>query len=271
MATLTADFETITPQSAKKLLDKNTMNRPISTDNLNVLIAEMTRKNFRVTGESIKVAQDGTLLDGQHRLQAIAKSGITVKMLVVRGLETDAFKYIDTGRKRLASDVLAIEGIKNPTKMAAMAKFIVNFKRGKHFASADYKNRRAAFLTNADIAAFVEKNHESMLDSYPYGFNKHNKLVSPATLSALHFILKDINDAQADDFCHKLSVGIGIQNEEPIYVLRQFLLQDIRSTKKSKAIYKLALLCKAWNLYRANKKVKILKWDSIKEPFPKPM
>ena len=39
-----------------------------------------------VNGEPIQIAEDGTLLNGQHRLNAVIESGATVPMLVVRGL-----------------------------------------------------------------------------------------------------------------------------------------------------------------------------------------
>lgn len=268
----TATFETVTPMMAKRWLEKNTKNRSINEDNLNGIIAEMNKENFHLTGESIKIAKDDTLLDGQHRLSAIVKSGRAVKMLVVRNLDNDAFKYIDTGRPRRAADVLAIEGIKNPSKIAATVRFILNFKKGQYVAVAHNKGKRnKERVTNATVSEFVAKNKESLYDSYPYGFNKQNKLISGVTLAAFHYIFKGINDDAADDFCHKLANGADLPQTSPIYLLRAKLLHDVRSTKKMSNLERIALVCKSWNLYRTGKKVTILKWDSTKEAFPKPI
>lgn len=272
MSNPTASFRTITPAMAKRFLEKNTNNRSMNEVNLAGIVSEMNRKNFHLTGESIKIAENGDLLDGQHRLMAIVKTGQSIKMLVVEGLENTSFKYIDTGRKRQASDVLAIEKIKNPAKIAAMCKFIINFQRGNFIHAATQRaDRFKARLTNADISTFVEKNKESIYDSYPYGFNRQNKLISGTFLSSFHYIVKKIDEVKADDFCHKLGTGEDVQKDSSISLLRQRLLADIRAKNKMKPLEKMALICKAWNLYRSNKKVTILTWNSTREAFPKPI
>jgi len=270
----TATFETITPDSARIMLESNKKNRSVNRANLNYIISEINRGNFHLTGESIKIAQNGMLLDGQHRLHAVIESKKPTMMLVVRGLSNDAFKYIDTGRKRQASDILAIEGVANSAAISAMAKFIINFKRGNYASVSNSKvdiSSNRTPITNADVSNFVSTNKESIEDSYLYGHNKYNKLIKKVTLSGFHFIIKQSNEELADDFCHKVSTGEGIEHSSPIYLLRQKMLQDIRANKKMRSLEKLAILCKAWNLYKTNKTVSILKWDSVKEPFPKPL
>ena len=49
-------------------------------------------------------ARTGRSTDGQHRLEAIAKSGVGVWMLVVRGLMPESRADIDSGEKRLTND-----------------------------------------------------------------------------------------------------------------------------------------------------------------------
>lgn len=267
-----AQFETITPNKAKAFLEKNKSNRPINKFNLGRIELEMKRNNFELTGESIKFAEDGTLLDGQHRLLAIVNTGKEQKMLVVRGLENEAFKYIDTGRVRTAGDVLGIMGIANSTRYASMAKFIINFKKSLFTSVAQSSaKKRNSLVTNADVADFVSKNIDQLKDSSQFGFNKANRLVSGNILSSIHFILRGINSEQADDFCWKVANGENLTKDNPIYLLRQKLLNDIRSTRKMSKVERLALICKAWNLFRGGKKISILKWDSVRESFPKPL
>lgn len=267
-----ASIETITVAKAKSLLANNKANRPINDSNLKVIEMEMKRSNFESTGESIKVAIDGTLLDGQHRLMAIVNTSMPQKMLIVRGLDKNAFKYIDTGRKRTAADVLGIEKIKNPTQIATMVKFIMNFKRGQYISATQSQTKRASSaITNSDVSDFVAKNLTSLNDSYPFGYAKENKLLPCGLLASLHYILKGISQIEADDFCWKVAKGENLTKENPIYLLRQKLLNDIRSNRKMSKTERLALVLKAWNLYRGKKKVSILKWESVREAFPKPI
>lgn len=258
---ITSKIETITPDKAKGFLLNNKSNRPVSERNLRLLTNEMKRNNFHLTGESIKVAENGMLLDGQHRLLAIVATGKNIDMLVTRGLSNDAFKYIDTGKIRNAADVLGIEGIKNSAAIAAMSQFIIRFERGVFSDSVK--------ITNADVSNFVGKHHKSLVESFGYGHNKENKLIPATTLASFHFIFKKINEGQSDDFCWKVAKGENLTKESPIYLLRQKMLQDIRSSKKMKRIEKIALIVKAWNAYRKKTPMKVLVWNSIKEPFPK--
>jgi hypothetical protein len=266
-----AEFKLVTPKIAQQLLDKNKKNRPVNNDNLTTIISEMNKSRFKITGESIKISKTDVLLDGQHRLLAILKTQKPVELLIVSGLDDDAFKFMDTGRSRQASDVLAIDGISNSKKIASITKFIISFQANKYFAAATQHHKREIKITNYDVSVFVDKNLDSLNDSYAYGFNKQNKLINGATLAAFHYVFKQINDSDADDFCHKLASGEGLEQASPIYVLRQRLLSDIRSTLKMTPIQKIAILCKTWNLYRKGKTVSFLKWDSTKEPFPKPI
>lgn len=271
LMSITTNLETITPERAQNWLDEhNVKNRPINETNLQALLHDMKTDNFHLTGETIKFASNGDLLDGQHRLMAIAKSKKPCKMMVMRGLSSDAFKYIDTGRTRKASDVLGIEGIKNPSKIAAMVKFIITFKAGKYTAMKS--GNKQLFIRNADVSEFVEKNRDSLFQSYPYGFNKYNKVVSSIHLASLHYIFKSLSPADADEFCDRVADGENLSKTNVIYLLRQKLTNDMRSTRKMPPIERMALICKAWNIFRGKSRaVTILKWDSIKEPFPKPM
>jgi hypothetical protein len=267
--TPTAKLVHITPTMARKYLDKNTMNRPLNQQNLEALAKEMSHNNFHVTGESIKVAKDGTLLDGQHRLQAIVFSGKAVKMFLIEGLEKDAFKYMDTGRTRQASDVLAIEGVTNATKIAGMVKFIINFNKGYYSDAAQSKAKYRT--TNAQVSEFVEKHAKQLADSYDFGFGKGKRLISGSLIAALHFIFKKNDERTADIFIEKLVTGAELTSGNPIHQLRERFVHDQRSTRKMPSRERIALICKAWNLVRTKKTVVKLHWDIKRDPFPKPM
>ena len=62
----------ITPELAHEWLGFNTHNRNIRQRIVTAYAADMTGGDWQWNGESIKFAEDGTLLDGQHRLAADA-------------------------------------------------------------------------------------------------------------------------------------------------------------------------------------------------------
>lgn len=121
-----------------------------------------------------------------------------------------------------------------------------------------------------DIEEFTIKNKDSLYESYGYGYNKNNKVVSGNLLSCFYYVFKAINEVAADDFCHKVSSGLDITDKSPIFILRNCFQADLRAKRKMPSLQKMVFIIKAWNLYRSNKTVVSLRWDSATDPFPKP-
>src|SRR5262249_55285565 len=68
----------------------------------------------------IKVGDDGTVVDGQHRLRAIADAAIEgVPVLLVTGLPASTRMVVDCGRSRSVAAYLEIKGVPNSLSMAA--------------------------------------------------------------------------------------------------------------------------------------------------------
>ncbi|SDT87231.1 hypothetical protein SAMN04488548_12433 [Gordonia westfalica] len=79
----------VDPAMARRVLAKNTHNRPIKESQVVRLMAEMTSGRWKYNGEAIKWSIDDVLLDGQHRLTALARMDDNfpaIPFLVVRGL-----------------------------------------------------------------------------------------------------------------------------------------------------------------------------------------
>lgn len=268
MAKQTAELETITVKRATELLARNTNNRPINQANLQILMHDMQRENFAITGESVKISVTGNLLDGQHRLQAVVQTGIPLKTWVMTGLDDNAFKYIDTGKMRSAADVLALGGFTNSNQIAAVGRFIMVFKQGKYYDTAQSGKRQK--LTNKDIMDFIEKKHKAIVDSVFVGYNPKNKLLPGSIMGGLHFIFKGIDEDQADDFCHRLAEGDNLTKGSPIYLLREHFIRNARAHRKMKPYEKMFLMCLAWNLYRKKSSATELRFD-VGAPFPRPL
>lgn len=111
----------VTPALAANWLESNTINRPLRKSVVESYIAAYMRGEHRLTHQGIAFAETGELLDGQHRLSAIAQmpSTFSADMLVARGLPKSAFEAIDQGLKRSHGDVLGV-----PQGQAAVARYL---------------------------------------------------------------------------------------------------------------------------------------------------
>ncbi len=116
--------QSITPKKAAEYLEANTANRPLSTAVVKSFAEAMTRGDWMVTHQGIAFGSGGVLVDGQHRLAAIVQANIPVEVTVFTDVDEGTFDVLDTGKRRNAADVLALEGEKSVTMLAAMVRTV---------------------------------------------------------------------------------------------------------------------------------------------------
>lgn len=94
----------VTPAIAKRWLEQNTdSNRNISNTTVESYAREMTAGRWSLTHQGIAFNVVGELVDGQHRLNAVVLSGVSVVMLVTTGLRVEYNSPIDVGYNRSLS------------------------------------------------------------------------------------------------------------------------------------------------------------------------
>lgn len=129
---LKSSVEKITPKMAKEYLKFNTNNyRKLSRATVLKYAEDMKNGLWKLNGEAIEFDEDGTLVNGQHRLAAIVYSNMTVEVLVVRGVGKEDSNIYDNGSVRTINQIAAAEGLDvNPTITSA-ANIIVHGFSGK--------------------------------------------------------------------------------------------------------------------------------------------
>lgn len=104
------ELMTITPQQAQQWLENQGKNRKLSPKHVLYLSEEIKQGRWRLTHQGIAFGDDGKLLDGQHRLAAIIKSGIGIKSLVTTGVPVGEFTILDRGMPRDMAAITNISG-----------------------------------------------------------------------------------------------------------------------------------------------------------------
>jgi hypothetical protein len=95
----------MTPEEARKFLDRNRCNRPISMIAAQALADQIKDGKWKVHGQGIILDTDGYLLTGQTRLWAVILAKIGVWMRVSYNNPKDAADVIDRGRPQSARDL----------------------------------------------------------------------------------------------------------------------------------------------------------------------
>jgi hypothetical protein len=100
------EIKVITPQLAATWLNRaNRDNRKIRLGWVSHLVEVIKRGEFKLSHQGIAFSKTGRLLDGQHRLMAIAEAEIPVTMVVTSDVDEDTFSTLDIGARRSFSDM----------------------------------------------------------------------------------------------------------------------------------------------------------------------
>lgn len=193
------EIKKITPNFASALLDSNKANRKINKSQLDMLVRSMQSGKWRLTHQGIAIYTDGGLADGQHRLSAIVKSGVTCEMAIFYGVERDpdTVVAIDCGKSRSAVDSGRISGMGISNNTTTLAK-------GIEFG---YKERMPK-LTHSELIELCKK-HKKIIDIINLAFPSNVKGVSIAPVKVAIGIAVDAGVSLdiARSFCKTLVTG----------------------------------------------------------------
>jgi len=257
----------ITPEVAASWLNRNVKNRPLSQDHVLFLAGVIERDEWIENGESIKFDVHGNLLDGQHRLEAVILADKPIVTLVVFGLQPEVFGTLDLHKKRSTSNYLALSGEHNCTSLAATLRLFQRCQAGMIM----HNNER--YQTSNQQLLGILNQHPGIRDSVDYVANtKMMRNLMPASAAGfLHYRFGQKDRKDCRQFFEALVSGAGLDEQSPIYRLRERLLTNRTNKAKLPLTEILAITIKAWNLFRAGKKCQVLVWRRgglVQEPFP---
>ena len=268
-----ANWEEITPEKARSMIEQSEgySNRAITENGFQACVQKYAQdmKNGRwdeFNGETIKIASDNTVIDGNHRLHAIIQSGVTIKALVVRGVNKESFSTIDVGRPRSIVDMMTIRGHDKKYLKVAVGgakRYLTFIKTGK------FNTAHHPFHTEENVNITLNKCHFIKDGCRVYSStNKRN--ITQASFVCFYQIFHSIDEEKADLFFDCLVNGTNLDKNDPIWFLRE-TLTDFRTRKHSNRLsveYEAALVIKAWNAFYCGKKIKCLRYIA-NESFPK--
>lgn len=236
---------------AKRWLDHNVTNRTVRQAAVARYCSDMEHGRWTMAGDPIRFNIDGDLVDGQHRLIALSElEGITLPMLVIRGLPREAQGAMDQGIKRTPGDQLGLKGVRNGQSIAAAVKQFIAWDDDLLFR--DTKVLQA--ITSTQI--------EEWCDDHPHDVDFLQQVLSltrqndarPAIAAAAAIAFARIDAQAAVDFFTLLARGAGTQGH-PIVTLDKRLQRMRRDNVKIPDRDLLALFIVAWNAWRAGKTV----------------
>lgn len=259
---ITTSIENINKEKALEYLEKNIHNRKPTPANIDFLISEINNERFVLNGQAISFDTNGNLIDGQHRLIAISKTDKTVQVLVIRGLENDVFKTVDTGKNRSAADILSIKEVSNSNNIAsAISRIIHKFHQQRHRA-----NLGTIKISNTEIMEFYAQNKDELQKDITFVhslYASESKIVTPAVACAMLYLLKRENNNKARSFIREIYTGAKETDDCSAITLRKKLINyKIEGFKLSDTNLR-NLFLSAFRAYCNNKNLSIIKISNV--------
>lgn len=262
----TCRIQEVTPAQAQKWLEGNVDNRNLREPRVLQHAQVLQRGEWELTGDCLVFDEDGTLLNGQHRLSAVVVSGIPARFVILRGVPAKTQEVMDTGLARTLGDQLQRRGVPYYTYVSSALFWLHRMAYSEATGVAHYADpgQRPTFR---QLLNLYEDNKELADEAKAIGRHVNNLKVRAGATLALYHRLKQVDDenidAEVDLFFDKWVTGAELKASDPIYRLREWCLEDAakRHTRGRAPDYRfVAYAITAWNKWRDGEPVRQLKW-----------
>jgi hypothetical protein len=263
----TVEIIDVTPEMAHDWLSKNPNNRNLRKTVTESYARDMAAGHWVLNGETLKIADSGQLLDGQHRLSAVIAADTTVPMIVVRNMPISVMPTVDAGAKRTYSDALKLQGEENTSVLAAVTRRAVLWARG-------YRTKTGSVSPTAlEMNEFLEE-HRRLRSSAEIAVKLAARSLLPSSIMGLcHWLFSDLDPDDAAWFLARLADGDGLAADDPIAALRNRIVKMRVGGGRVNETDALALIILAWNAHRSGEtrsKLQLPRGGLTPENFPEP-
>lgn len=247
----------VDPQQAQRWLDNNSRNRKLNPRRVRRYRDDIEAGRWQLNGESIVIDRLGVLADGQHRLQAIIEADQAVDCIVVFGVEPESFETIDSGDKRQASDALHIQGYTNTNVLSGAGRLKLQYDRRQLTVDRRISHN---YPSNSDVIATIEANPGLATSTdITCSTTRLRALMSAAVAAWLHYEFSRRLPRQCDEFFAALSTGVGLDERNAAWKLRERLIQNRAVGSKLTPVEQANMVITAWNRYWRGEQVQVLR------------
>lgn len=242
----------ITPEMAEEMINRsaelfavsNTKQRRVKQGTVRQYAKDMEKGQWVFNGDTISLSSEGKILNGQHRLRSIAKSGVGQYILLVEGVAEEAMQTMDMGVKRTLENYLQMMMEEYENGSAAIVKVKMLLDDGRKVV--DQSNGNISHSMTDFVDAYAD--NPDLFKEAVHFSNGINKLVKSYRKSEvggiyLHLTqtLKFDKDIVKDFFNRLCSIGL---TDKTIYKRCYDNLSKIKQGQKRIDEY-----IKCWNAF----------------------
>lgn len=260
----------MTPEWASQILERNTHNRSVRPVLVRQIASDIVCGRWLLTPQTVSIASDGRLLDGQHRLMAVIKSGEAVQMMLATNCPIECFTAIDTGQSRTPGDILRIEGVRNATTVGSIIRLAHLYTRipglvwDNQSGMVSKQELLEVYRSDPDIWDEVTR--------LAVGFAK-SPCVQISAVGAFLYLYRSLDAPGADDeslsqdYLKLYCTGEMLPAGSPILALRNWQAVHWKVAQVKRPQTQLACHIKAYRYWKEEVQLKIFKQPQV-PPMP---
>lgn len=224
----------ISPAQAREWLavSPERTQRTLNKRNVAKILHAIEAGEWQLTHQPIALDETGFVLDGRHRLSAIAGQRKHVTSYVAFGADPDTYKVIDTGRSRSPGDALRIAGYTDVNVLAAATRQVLAYP--EVVGTSSTLGSVSATLTTVEIMNALENGElgQSIQESaraghqISHGIGRYGVRTSATALMSVIAIYSKYSPEIAEEFALRLGDGVNLDAVSPIRAFRQWLMQE---------------------------------------------
>ncbi len=246
----------ITPERAEKILERNSINRPVIKSSVTFLVKAIMTGQFKYNGESVIISSKGNLLDGQHRLLACIRTNTPIEVELVEGVLEETMSTIDTGKARTAGDVLYMHSDVGEGKgviLAGAIRLIMTRFRKAEISKLGYGTEGGSLkISNSEILSFYNDHKEilnPLVDFTKHLYSTGTKIVPPGRIAGYIYLFGYEHPSKPIDFFREIMLGITLGESNMALKIREKLINDKISIKSIPEKTKVDFIIKTFHYY----------------------
>ena len=256
----------VTPEMASDWLSHRSYNRNRKVSKVIVgrYLEDMKAGRWKTTRQGLIFDTHGKIIDGQHRLSAVANGEVTVAFWVYPDESRDNFEVLDQGYKRVAAQMLAV-----PYSMhiASSARYLAALSDRDQWSMPRFSR-----VTNPEIYATVTMWPElTRLAELAANVRTATNIIASPHLAVLAQAARTEHGTPENFEVWKrgLMTGDNLTRTDPRLQLRNRFQRSGRMLTGSKnrdVVYN--LITKAWNAFVEGREVSTLMWRATEGIVP---
>lgn len=248
-------------------------NRPLVRGSVEEKLEAILGSGWRFNHQGIAFDNDGWLIDGQHRLEAIVRAdkvspGIQVPLMVTWGLPPNSNEKIDLVRRRSTGTFLAMMGDVNTSRLNTTLKMLY-FYDTTDFDKAIDPNlwKRPVDL---EIIKQMREEHPLAVPAMNIGGQLQGIFTASAAATGWTLCRERYPDEMNIEFVAGIKDGASLEKGDPRLAVRNWSINRRERGMKLVPYVHLAVYLKAFRAYRLGESMDTIGFRPTYERMPRP-